>query len=388
MTGMHDQSDAKELVALAGPPSLPKRIDALTGIRGLACVWVVALHSYPVFQRLLALPPEAGVRPIRTGYLAVDMFFILSGFILSHRYLPVLVSSSATDLRDFAIGRVSRIMPLNWFMLAVLVAAAYSVPTPGWAPEKLDWTAFVASVFLVQSWGFADPLAWNFPAWSMSTEWAAYLLFPAMIWLVSRFTGSTAASIGFGISLAALAALMSVVGQGTLDHTGLLSLPRCFFEFFAGVCLYRILQCGHGLRGAPEALPDSLMVLGIAAVLAAVLSTRLELVAPFGFAALLAACALESRLSKFLFATVPVMFLGEISYSLYLSHTFVIYVFDTVGSGMGFYAASGALRLSFAAIMIALLLAVPTATWRYVELPGQAAGRRLVRAWRAKDAAD
>lgn len=363
-------------------------MDALTGVRGIACIWVIALHSYPVFQHLFALPPEAEARPISTGYLAVDMFFLLSGFILTHRYLPESGTSSAADLRDFAIGRVFRIMPLNWFMLAVLVAAAYGVPTPGWAPEKLDWTAFAASVFLVQSWGIADPLAWNFPAWSLSTEWAAYLLFPAMIWLVSRFPGSAAAIIGFAGSLAALAALMLTAGQGTLDHTGLLSLPRCFLEFFAGVCLCRALQQYPRPVDAPETLPEALMVFGLAVVLAAVLSAPLELAAPLGFATMIAACALESRLSKFLFGTVPVLFLGDISYSLYLSHTFLIYIFDIVGSGMGFYAASGAVRLSFGAIMIVVLLAVPTAIWRYVELPGQAAGRRLITAWRAKDAAD
>jgi peptidoglycan/LPS O-acetylase OafA/YrhL len=356
-----------------------RRIESLTGIRGIACLWVVALHIYPNFQKLFHLRPEADIRLIQSGYLAVDMFFVLSGFILTYTYFGMLETGSRTRLVEFAISRICRIMPLNWFMLAVFLLTAYLLPTKNWSPDTLDWHSFVASIFLMQSWGFANPLAWNFPAWSMSTEWAAYMLFPLMLWGAARLGGMTGAFAGLCGSIALLCIVMIAFGQSTLDHTDLLSLPRCFLQFFAGVCLCRVFQT----RGSGTS-PEAFMVAGLAILGAAIFVPGAELLATLGFCAIIIACAWGSRVSSAIFGNRPVLFIGEISFSLYLSHAFLIFIFDTVGSGFGVYGADGATKAVFAATMIGIMFAIPAATWRYVELPGQALGRRLVRAKQAR----
>jgi peptidoglycan/LPS O-acetylase OafA/YrhL len=360
----------------AARPAADCRIDALTGIRGAACLWVVALHAYPIFEKLFDLMPEDRVPLVRSGYLAVDMFFILSGFILTYKYDGKLVAPDRRELSAFYISRIFRIFPLHWFMLSCLLATAYLLPSKHWAFDRLDWNAFVASVFLVQSWGFADPLAWNFPAWSMSAEWAAYLLFPVMLVTLRGRRADHALGCA-AASIAALVVVMITLGQSTLDHTNLLALPRCILQFAMGAFLCRYCRATPGIS-TPPMLPAGLLLLAIAVFL-----HPLELVAPIAFCLVILACAQGGRWPQILFGNRVILFLGEISFSLYLTHAFLIYILQIAVEGSGLYSAALASRIMFSAAMIVVLLAIPVATWRYIELPGQALGRRVNRAVRS-----
>ena len=157
-------------------------LDALTGLRFLAAMGVVFYHfSLPILKgRSAILLNLAGA-----GYIAVDLFYLLSGFILTYSYL----SPEGTLLgsrRNFYISRFARIYPA--YFLAFVLAAPSDIATSlhvnhlATAIAKLAVSA-VSVLTLQQAWTPWTAWDWNFPAWSVSVEVFFYLLFP---WLAVR----------------------------------------------------------------------------------------------------------------------------------------------------------------------------------------------------------
>src|SRR5438874_7436960 len=136
--------------------SKQKLIQGLTGLRGVAACWVVLFHLYS----------EHGA-PLEGGYLGVDIFFILSGFVLSYVYAQEFQSKSSGAYVAFLTARVARIFPLHLAMLAVL--GLIVVWLPGFADaypkphERFGLGPFIAAVFLVQNWFHFLPGCWNTP---------------------------------------------------------------------------------------------------------------------------------------------------------------------------------------------------------------------------------
>ena len=114
------------------------------------------------------------------GYLWVDFFFILSGFILAYRYGDACSKLNLRGYGHFVWQRVARIWPLN--VVTVLIAIVYLGSKYGASYLRRD--AIVANLLLVHGWGhyFAPPL--DFPSWSLSCEWGAYLVLPLYLWAV------------------------------------------------------------------------------------------------------------------------------------------------------------------------------------------------------------
>lgn len=162
----------------------------LTGLRGLAAWWVVFYHFKEYLQPLV---PGFVSAFLAKGYLAVDLFFVLSGFVLFLNYRNSFSSDRSGAVRTFLRKRIARVYPLHLLMCVVFLvnplAIAYFAPgVPLGARYTPD--SFVASLLMVHNWGFFDGLVWNVPSWSISTEWFAYLLFPGMVLLVNRYVQS------------------------------------------------------------------------------------------------------------------------------------------------------------------------------------------------------
>jgi peptidoglycan/LPS O-acetylase OafA/YrhL len=352
------------------------KIPALTGIRGVAAVWVALFHIGPVVARFLGFA-EPGA-PISRGYLGVDLFFILSGFVLGMTSAPAMAEAFKPALGRFAIGRAFRILPLHWFVLGAILLLTVLFPNDSWGGSRSTWANFVACLLLVQAWGTpADwALSWNSPAWSLSAEWLAYFGFPILAVLACRLKNGKAALGLSALCLLALAAVMLASGDPSLQHTGRLAAPRCVAEFTAGVLLWRAMDLG-ALRwiGGGRALIAGLVLVGVAVAA----GPPLELVAPFGFAALIVACASPTRAAATLFGARPIAFLGEISFSLYLTHTVVLAGFEALIRLEGLQAAPLAGRFALTAGLAVATLTIPVLTWRFIEIPGQMLGRRLQR---------
>ena len=169
-----------------------REIRALTGLRGIAALYVVAFHY---------LGGLSFSNPMTTlfahGYLAVDLFLILSGFVMALNYAAAFTAdfSFSTYLR-FLWRRIARIYPL-YIVMTLVSSLFFYFGIYKLAPfEKSLTTVVVLNAGMVQSWGLSSSL--DAPAWSITAEWAAYLLFPAFspFFVLSHVPGAFQSSLG------------------------------------------------------------------------------------------------------------------------------------------------------------------------------------------------
>ncbi|WP_293454380.1 acyltransferase [Phenylobacterium sp.] len=368
----------------------PAQIDSLTSLRFLAASWVVFFHLREYTHSIAVLNS-----PMMTfGYLGVDFFFVLSGFVLTHVYKRD-VDAGRFNYWGFISKRFGRIYPMHLATLAAFIVLgavssrlgfAYSIWDPS-APFQMERGAFfrglITHLTLIQAWGSTDGLLFNLPSWSISAEWFAYLIFPIYMLVFRRFR------VGPLIQLAA-AALIFVVMAAVCNVGMRLNLTamtwnvgilRIFPEFLLGVGLYNFGQrwsagalgarIGFGLSG----------VLVLLALFAAGADERLvgasTAVAVLGLAGLVLFAADATRAGAFRMMSAPfLVLLGEISYSVYMLHLLVgIVVFDLVTPAFRPASAVGAI----AAIcgMLALITFLSWLSYRLIEVPG----RRAVVGW-------
>ena len=160
----------------------------LTGVRGLAALWVLAFHGWQFAERPALLLPLPGLglnfTPLfKCGYFGVDLFFVLSGFLLSmpfHR--AALERRPAPSLRHFWIHRCRRVLPAYWLQLVVL-AVTFALLGRF---DQITPPVLAAHALLVQ-----NVVPWSVPLlnpvyWSMPVEWDFYVVLPLLAWLLTR----------------------------------------------------------------------------------------------------------------------------------------------------------------------------------------------------------
>src|SRR5438128_957266 len=187
-------------------PSAPRYVKPLTGIRALAALLVLGTHA----EQNVPAGFEALVPFFSHGYLGVDLFFILSGFIITHVYLASLAVPNRHAVQIFLWHRLIRLYPVHVTVLTALVAMiyvahAYRIPLN--RPDQWEASSLVWHLTLLHAWGVLDVTGWNQPSWSISAEWFAYLLFPllapALVLVRDRLTALL-------LAVAALAAMAAV----------------------------------------------------------------------------------------------------------------------------------------------------------------------------------
>jgi peptidoglycan/LPS O-acetylase OafA/YrhL len=339
---------------------------ALTSVRGIAAWWVVLYH---IRLSIAGLP--GGVEAILAkGYLAVDFFFLLSGFVIWLAWHERLRAGGLAGVVTFLRRRVARIWPLHLFLLAATVALALLLEATGRAdPVSFPWRELPLHVLLVQDWGLTDRLAWNDPAWSISAELGAYLLFPLLVTTLDWRRVPTA-----GV-LAGIAALFALLAGVMADAPALgtdiarFGLVRCLCEFGAGTAVCALWLRWHGR--AALALPCLL----IAALCLGAWSAGLRetLAVPPALAALLLALALTCGQPGNPLEGRWLHRLGEISYATYLGHFLLWRVFKLAA-----VRDAAAVSPSLIALYLLLVLALSVALYRWIERPAQ----RWVNGWR------
>jgi peptidoglycan/LPS O-acetylase OafA/YrhL len=224
-------------------------ISQLTGVRFIAAFWVLLYHYQPAFATAGLLVPVVH-EFLRIGSLGVDLFFALSGFILTYTYLEKLGPAfKARGAGRFLWLRLARIYPVHLVMLNVagLAAIAVSLVGAGDARER-DWLnpiSYLKQLFLVQEWGSEPDRGWNFVAWSLSMEWFAYLFFPfiaLVLWrLRDRFPAPALAVCAF-ISLTPLLYIGISRDNDPFLTLGWASSVRVLTEFVAGAFVYLVVR--------------------------------------------------------------------------------------------------------------------------------------------------
>jgi peptidoglycan/LPS O-acetylase OafA/YrhL len=359
-------------------PSSGRHLDSLTPLRGIAALWVVVFHY--MFQYFSGLDVGAYTHLVGKGYLAVDLFFMLSGFVMTHVYHAAFKDGVGDNYWDFLKARVARLYPMHLFVLLLFLVAAlasqaaqYAAPRPV-EPLPLEGArsivALFANLFMLQGL-HASALSWNYPAWSISLEFMAYLAFPLMLY---AFWGANAVRklALAGVLASALAALAYLTKDDFNQWDGPASLLRCLPEFMLGMLLYSLFRSGalqswlSSDRVAFGAITITILLLHIGA--------PDLLMIPLMAVLMLAAVMNHSKFAALL-NIAPLVWLGEISYSLYLLHDLVQHITTMVlRQGFGIDDAGRLPPWPSLALMLAMIgacLLAAALTYRWIEVPAR-----------------
>jgi peptidoglycan/LPS O-acetylase OafA/YrhL len=353
-------------------------ITSLTGLRGVAALWVVAYH--------LLLPASliqgGAARIAGRGYLAVDIFFLLSGFVMALNYGARFRSGfDAAAFADFLWRRFARLYPLYGAILAARLVytvwryGGFDLPRPWIAvPVRHPWTDIPANLAMLQSWGLAPSLIG--PSWSISTEWAAYVAFPLLATsLLFRGRRAAAACAAAACGLVVATALLLA---GTGAHGKLLDawngetagpLMRCFGGFALGMALWRLSQWPPAASFARNRAVAGGVIIAIAALVGSA-APDLALYPAFAALVLCLGCGTDTPAAAF--GWRPLVWLGEISYSLYLLHIFLLHPIDMSRATLDLLLPPGPADVATCVLIGGLLLAASDLAYRCIERPGRA----------------
>jgi peptidoglycan/LPS O-acetylase OafA/YrhL len=347
-------------------------IKALTSLRGIAAMAVIMQHFSQTAQQHSAVSIPSLVPH---GYLAVDLFFVLSGFIMSYTYLALFQHNGAAAFGDFLLKRIARIVPLNVAALVIiLLAGQLSVNFLGknifYYSESPFFDIF-ANLFMLQGLGIGRNL--NGPSWSISTEFAAYFAFPIFIAAIfSKHWLRTLLVLLVSISVICwLASKHPRLGLETGNiGDGLL---RCFAEFCVGMVSYRFYASARKIQW----LGSDGICISIAAGCVIFMCLRIDLPAVLLFPALIISIALnQSRVARFM--AHPLLYsLGLISFSVYLLHQPFRPLELELLRAWHPVPLTGPAALLFAFLGSLSVLPLAWVAFRYVERPGREFIRRL-----------
>jgi peptidoglycan/LPS O-acetylase OafA/YrhL len=300
-----------------------REINSLTAVRGIAAWWVVFYHFDSYLRPYVSSPIYY---LISKGHLAVDLFFCLSGFVIFFNYGSLNLGDKREVFR-FYFRRLAKIYPLHIFVLCMYGLFIFVMMlTHRDLGERFSGLGFLLNLFLIQDWGVLHELTWNVPSWSISAEFAAYLLFPAVVLLI-RFIASRMWHLLLAICF--LIMLLNVFYSSVDYHIGsgieALGVPRAAIQFAIGAVLARIYL------GAPAGQPFSQLCLYVlSAVFLFMGFHTLETVfIPLAWAILVLAIARGDHALGW-----PnhrwLVFVGHVSYATYMVHYFARDVFKLV----------------------------------------------------------
>ena len=360
-------------------------IRSLTGLRGIAAVFVITYHLCYV----MISNPSYNSLPIiflRHGYLAVDLFFVLSGYVIALTHARELsVGFSVRAFADFLARRIGRVYPAYITVTAVVALHDATIaPRHGMVSGRM----LIANALLMQSWGISPSIVG--PGWSISTEFAAYLLFPLLVCAVlhRRQRWAWASAIAATVVVYFVATRSSAilhqdtatsVRHGPLDVYGVgtpFLLLRCLGGFTLGLIAYRLSQLTQIKSLASRAFIGDI---AMASVLALMLIPNGDVAIVLMFVPLIVTLAEQRSLSAAFMSSPVVYWLGLISYSLYLVHQPMdIYLRRTMTNLLTMINIPHPFTLSAIALCIPIL-AVSVACYYGIEKPGRAWSRRLLK---------
>jgi len=349
----------------------PVDIRPLTALRFFAAMWVVLYHFWPNLT--------AGATPalVAKGYLGVELFFTLSGFILCHVYLDS-VAAGRFGYGGFLWARLARVYPLHLAMLAavgIMAIAAQSLGRPVDA-NVLSWASLPANLTLTQAWGLAPVAGWNHPSWSISAEWFAYLSFPAFAWASLKLQSRPwlALALALGLLWGLYAAFEPLAGSPLTQATirwGALRIVPCFALGCAVNQLWRAGALKGGMAGWGA-------VFSGAGVLACVLAGAPDALIVSLFAGLILCVARLGEPGKRSRTGNIFVYLGEISYSIYMICVPWKLLFVNAASAVGGFDKA---HLPLGIWLLLIIGVIPLAAMSYhlIEKPARSA----MRDWRA-----
>ncbi|MDP9903034.1 acyltransferase family protein [Variovorax ginsengisoli] len=288
-----------------------KFIHPLTSLRAFLAIWVLCRHWFynydgadGVFFKLSFSTPI-----FDKGYLGVDGFFILSGFILTYNYSRN--GEVPSNYARFLLARIARIYPVH--IICLLAAAGmilvkhFVMHRPAIGVDGNTGFAFLSNLVLMNSWFPGLSNGWNDVAWSVSAEWFAYLFFGVFLWIAPAKKHVKWLML---LPVLGLALVEWDGGRNQLSLPG--SLWRLIPEFYLGVCLCRTRQMGGG---------QFLGKWGSLAAFALVVLTLfigIDTLVVVSLALLIYSLSFSEDVATPAMSLPALIYLGEISYCIYM----------------------------------------------------------------------
>jgi peptidoglycan/LPS O-acetylase OafA/YrhL len=310
------------------------------------------------------------------GHVAVEYFWVVSGFVFAHVYL-----SDPGARGRFWLARVARLWPLHLLTLgvvAVLQAIYTGINGTAFIYHHQNLWHFVLNLFMAQTWGWQVNQSYNGPTWSLSTEILAYAAFWVLLPALRRTPLVLALPVALGMFALIFGNVLPPDQPAEALAAKLATVVNCIGYFFAGVAVYgaalkgwltvpRLIVlapvlgiAGWGLSGMKVHGHDAAILLGTLAVLSATL-----------------AIDLVDRSDMLRFGRR----LGDASYGIYLWHfplqlLLVLLVDATFGTRMVFR------QPVFLIVFVAGSVVAGFASHRWIERPAQRAVQRLADRWK------
>jgi peptidoglycan/LPS O-acetylase OafA/YrhL len=346
---------------------MPKEIRALTGVRGVAAVIIALYH----FGRVhLYSGGTLNDIPIPHAYLAVDLFFMLSGFVIAYVYKDSFLKGPLSGFREFLIKRVARLYPA-YLAILVLYLVKIAFGLSGESLRSFSLYDAIGNLLMLTGWGLhVHPVVGV--SWAASSELGSYLLTPALIAFIVRGR-ALAGIIAVMLALTAIYGLdMSGAGDtGPLDVVSGDSfgpLLRAITGFTLGQAVFRFAR---PLSRLPMWAQDMLVVLNVIAIGVTASVTADDLPVYLLFVPLVAILSCDGRAALLLFGNRLVYHLGIISYSLYLLHPLFVSFAVEWSRHFGLTPAT---YIPSVLVCLAVIWLLSWLSYRFVEMPG----RRLV----------
>lgn len=353
---------------------------ALDSLRGICALAVVVFH----FRTTGNL---TNLEFFRHSWMFVDFFFVLSGFVIAAAY-GARFQARTVSVGRFMGLRLGRIYPLHLAMILALLLlelllvsfdmAAISSREAFEGSRSLP--ALATNFGLLHVFGLHDRLTWNIPSWSIAAEIWAYLVFAVVLTRFQRNGWRIVAALGV-VAMFTLATFAPHHLNATYDY----GFVRCLYGFAVGTVAFRVIAKGFMIGGT---------MAEIAAVLACVLFVTLiedgliTLAAPLVFVLpVLVFARGEGYLTRVL-SIRPFVWLGTISYSIYMVHGFVQArigdLIQLAGEPLGLSIVTGGHDPEFPSdiltglpltldiltlVMLAMVIVTATVSYRIIERP-------------------
>ena len=332
----------------------------IDGLRAVAILPVLLYH--------------AGVPPFTGGYIGVDVFFVISGYLIT-RLLMADMAAGTFSIAAFYERRIRRIFPALFTVLAATLAAGYVISMPGDLTEigksTVAATLFFSNFHFWLTSGYFDAPHSGMPllhTWSLAVEEQFYIVFPLLLVLTARFARGRYIMVLTPILLLSLGLSVAAVHYGTAGgfaaSAAFYLLPTRAWELLLGA----ILAIGATRPLISARLNDVVAAVGTALIAVPVFAFTsqtpfpgTEALYPCIGAALLLYSAPHGPWATRMLAHPAMVFIGKISYSLYLWHWPLI-VFATYWNGH-------ALSALQTVVVLAVTFGLSALTWRFIEQP-------------------
>ncbi|PXW89636.1 peptidoglycan/LPS O-acetylase OafA/YrhL [Nitrosomonas sp. Nm84] len=356
--------------------SRKKEIRSHTSLRGLAALIVVFVHFRSFFHS--SIDPDEFTFFLYKGYLWVDFFFILSGFVMAYVYdIEHPKRYSMRDTMHYLIARIARIYPLHlislvatllfFIMVAFINWGLGEEPCCGFDDSLRNVESLIANLFLIHAWGIFDWVTWNFPSWSLSAEFFCYLIFAVLL----TINGDNRKLALVALSCTAvLFYCLCIATSSDVDENFRLSTIRAASAFTIGMMLFL------GREAVSAVSERSLTCIQIAACIALFFSLHFGVtdILSIGLMALIVLVTWEDRgyLCNCL-DTRYVHTIGLLSFSIYMWHYLIKFIAkQDWESFTGLPVQSSVMgSVLFVVCMIGLVIPIAVGSYRHLEIPAR-----------------